>query len=237
MPINNETLCTRLWARLTAIRERIAQACHRAGRNPAEVSLVAVTKTVSADVASMLPQIGVFDLGESRPQELWHKASQIHTSVRWHLIGHLQRNKVSRTLPLVSRIHSVDSLRLLSAIEQEASPAGVDVMLEVNASGEEQKHGIEPDDMLQVLDHLPELHRVRVTGLMTMAALEENPERCRPTFARLWQLREQFAGKVTPPHHLGDLSMGMTNDYEVAIEEGSTIVRIGSALFAELEDQ
>ncbi len=231
-----ERLHARLHDRVETVRERIAHACRRAGRRPEDVTLVAVTKTTTIEVASLLPELGVTDLGESRPQELWHKAKEIHPPVRWHLIGHLQRNKVAHTLPLVSRIHSVDSLRLLDAIEQEAPPAGIDVLLEVNTSGEQQKHGFAPDDLPQVLEHLPNLRRVRLTGLMTMAALEEDPERCRLTFARLRQLRDQFAGQLVPPHGLSDLSMGMTNDYEVAIEEGSTMVRIGSALFAGLQD-
>ncbi len=147
------------------------------------MTLVAVTKTVSIAVAGLLPALGLLDLGENRPQELWRKAEILPRSVRWHLIGHLQRNKIERTLPLVRLIHSVDSLRLLEALEQFGQP--VDVLLEVNASGEESKHGFRPDEVAALADRLSGLSRVRVRGLMTMAALEEEPERCRPTFALL----------------------------------------------------
>jgi pyridoxal phosphate enzyme (YggS family) len=225
----------RLVDRLHAVEERIAAACARAGRQRRDVTLVAVTKTASVEAATALTELGVLDLGESRPQELWHKAEEIRGAIRWHLIGHLQRNKITRTLPLVFRIHSVDSVRLLDALDQEAGEAGVDVLLEVNASAEDQKHGFDPSALSAALAFLSGLRRVRVTGLMTMAALEEDAERCRPTFARLRELRDRLAPSVSPPHSLRDLSMGMTNDFEVAIEEGATMVRIGSALFADLE--
>jgi pyridoxal phosphate enzyme (YggS family) len=197
------------------------------------VSLVAVTKTVSTDVAAVLPDLGVLDLGESRPQELWRKAAVLPSSVRWHLVGHLQRNKIDKTLPLAHLIHSVDSARLLHALEEEATRQGrgVDVLLEVNASREEAKHGLAPEGLPALAARLRELNRVRVCGLMTMAALEAEPERCRLTFAALRELRDQLRGELGPTYSLPHLSMGMTNDFEVAIEEGATLVRIGTALF------
>jgi pyridoxal phosphate enzyme (YggS family) len=189
-------------------------------------------------VAALLPGLGVAHLGENRPQELWRKAAAL-PGVRWHLIGHLQRNKVERTLPLAELIHSADSLRLLQALEQEAAKQNRDVavLLEVNASGEGSKQGFAPAAVAEVVPHLAGLRRVRVCGLMTMAALEEDPEHCRPTFAALRGLAERLGPQVPPPHTLGQLSMGMSNDFEVAVEEGATLVRLGTVLFEGLEGE
>jgi pyridoxal phosphate enzyme (YggS family) len=213
---------------------RLEAACRRAGRKRQAVTLVAVTKSVSATVAALLPELGVHDLGESRPQELWKKAPLLPSSVRWHMVGHLQRNKIDRTLPLCCLIHSVDSLRLLQAIEEEAARQGrvVSVLLEVNASREPQKHGFALEEVPGLAAHLPALPHVRVQGLMTMAALDQEPERCRPTFAEVRQLSERLKVDWPPPHSLDQLSMGMTNDFEVAVEEGATLVRLGTVLLA-----
>jgi pyridoxal phosphate enzyme (YggS family) len=228
--------------RLAAVEQRMGAACRRAARDRAEVTLVAVTKTVEPAVAALLPPLGVFDLGESRPQELWRRAEVLAGAalVRWHLIGHLQRNKIERTLPLVHCIHSVDSLRLLEALERacpSCRPAGsrLDVFLEVNASREANKHGFAPEEVADLAPALLPLKHVRVAGLMTMAAYEEDPERCRPTFAGLCRLRDQLRAAVGPLHPLEELSMGMSNDFEVAIEEGATMVRLGTVLFEGLE--
>jgi pyridoxal phosphate enzyme (YggS family) len=221
----NTDLRSILSDRLRQVRERIAAASARAGRPAEGVTLVAVTKTASAEVAAVMPELGVNDLGESRPQELWRKAAD--------LIGHLQRNKVERTLPLVHLIHSVDSLRLLTALEQEAERllCTFSVLLEVNASREASKHGFPPEEVLTLLPRIHQLQFVHVRGLMTMAAPEDDPERCRPTFAALRNLAERFNRESGPPHELDQLSMGMSNDFEVAIEEGATLVRLGSVLF------
>lgn len=211
---------------LRRVEDRIAAACGRAGRARSEVTLVAVTKSVDVDVAAQFPGLGVTDLGESRPQELWRKAAAI-AGVRWHLIGHLQRNKIDRTLPLVHRLHSVDSLRLLDALEAHGRP--VEVYLEFNCSGEASKGGFRPEEASALVEPLGRVRQVRVVGLMTMAALEEAPERCRPTFARLREVRDELRRQTT--HPLAELSMGMSNDYEVAIEEGATCIRLGTVLF------
>jgi PLP dependent protein len=222
--------------RLAAVEERLHTACHRAGCTRADVTLVAVTKTATVEAAAALFALGVPDLGEGRPQELWRKAVAL-PAARWHLVGPLQRNKIERTLPLVQRIHSLASLRLLAALEQEAKRQGrqVDVLLEVNASREANKQGFAPEEVLELRLALAELKYVRVTGLMTMAAHEENPENCRPTFVALRELRDRLREAVGPAHPLNDLSMGMTNDFEIAVEEGATLVRIGTALFAGCE--
>lgn len=222
--------------RLAELEGRLRAACRRSGRTRGEVTLVAVTKTVPVEVAALLHRLGVQHLGESRPQELWRKADTLPPSCSWHLVGHLQRNKVERTLRINPLIHSVDRLPLLAALEKEAAKQGrmVSVLLEVNASGEANKHGFAPAEVPAVLPHLSVLRHVRVRGLMTMAAWEEDPERCRPTFALVRELAERLRGDVPPPHSLKQLSMGMTNDFEVAVEEGATLVRIGTALFESL---
>jgi pyridoxal phosphate enzyme (YggS family) len=219
--------------RLHAVEERIQAACRRAGRPRDAVTLVAVTKTVPAEVAALLPELGLFNLGENRPQELWRKAAALPATVHWHLIGHLQRNKVERTLPLVELIHAVDSERLLLTLEVEAARRGrsVDVLLEVNASRESAKHGFAPEAVPALLPRLRELGHVRVLGLMTMAAYEKEPEQCRLTFAEVRRLRDQLREHLPAPHRLELLSMGMTNDFEVAIEEGATLIRLGTALW------
>jgi len=226
--------------RVAVVRSRIAAACARVNRNPDGVTLVAVTKTVSPRVARSIAELGILDLGESRPQELWRKAEAIKDlPIRWHLVGHLQRNKVERTLPLVHIIHSVDSLRLWTAIQLEAQRTGRDpeLLLQVNASEEDQKHGFSYDELIGMKE--PEECGGIVVGLMGMAALSDEPERARPTFAKLRdfrdRLREEWWIEIGP--RLEHLSMGMSGDFEVAIEEGATIVRIGTTLFEGLENE
>ena len=214
--------------RLDAVEERIAAACQRAGRQRSEVTMVAVTKTVPIEVAACLPELGVFDLAENRPQELWRKAPDLPKTVRWHMIGHLQRNKIERTLPLVHMIHSVDSLRLLEALDAEGRD--VPLLLEVNTGGEDSKGGFSALEILAVGAKLRGLRHVRVRGLMTMAPLQE-AEACRREFRLLHNIRENLRATVEPPHTLEHLSMGMSNDFDVAIEEGATMVRLGTVLF------
>jgi len=221
---------TLLTDRLASIRERIARACQRAGRKPDEVTLVGVTKTVAPAIAAIAAELGIRDLGENRPQELWKKAEAVPTA-RWHLIGHLQRNKIDRTVPLVASIHSVDSERLLDALDAFGRKRGipVPVLLEVNCSREEAKGGFTPEAIPGLSDKLASLSGVSLNGLMTMAAYFDDPEGARPTFAELRKLRDALAARsgLSLPH----LSMGMTGDFEVGIEEGATYVRIGTMLF------
>jgi pyridoxal phosphate enzyme (YggS family) len=224
---------SRLETNLRAVEERIAATCARAGRPRSDVTLVAVTKTVASEVVRWLYDMGVRDFGESRPQQLWEKAAESPAEIRWHLIGHLQRNKVARTLPLVTLIHSVDSRRLLEAIEAEATRQELvcDVLLEFNLSREPNKSGFAPEDAAEVAESLGTLRSVRVRGLMTMAAMTDDPRQARPVFAELRGLRDEMQLRLGSRHRLEHLSMGMTQDFEVAIEEGATLVRIGSALF------
>lgn len=228
-----------LRVRLAEVQGRIAEACRRAGRRSEEVTLVAVTKTVSSSMAAWLPKLHMLDLGENRPQELWRKSADLPRDVRWHLIGHLQRNKIERTLPLVHLIHSVDSVRLLAALDEEAGKRALTVpfLLEVNASREANKGGFAPESVPGIIGQLNALRHIRMHGMMTMAAFEEDAEKCRPTFRELRELRDTLRRELAPVHPLDHLSMGMSNDYEVAVEEGATLVRIGSALFEGLASE
>jgi pyridoxal phosphate enzyme (YggS family) len=200
------------------------------------VTLIGVTKTVGHEVAQALVDLGVADLGENRPQELWRK-SDLVSGARWHVIGHLQRNKVERTVGLSSLIHSVDSERLLEAIETEAKRIGKQtaVLLEVNCSGEEAKHGFTPEAVLAFTSNLKPLQFVRIEGLMTMAALADDPEAARPAFRRLAGLQKELKQVLGDQHPLNLLSMGMSGDFEVAIEEGATHIRLGTVLVGGLE--
>ncbi|HEY3394754.1 MAG TPA: YggS family pyridoxal phosphate-dependent enzyme [Lacipirellulaceae bacterium] len=227
---------------LQRVCERIARAAEAAGRRHEEITLVGVTKYVDAQQAAELAAAGCTDLGESRPQELWKKVAEIEQAgpssapaIRWHLVGHLQRNKVHRTLPLVLLIHSVDSERLLAAINEARAAEGdsggpVDVLLEVNTSGEAAKHGLAPDDVARLLDVAPRYPRVYILGLMTMAALEGGLGVAAQNFASLRELRDRLR-PAAPNCALNELSMGMSADFEVAIREGATMVRIGSLLW------
>jgi pyridoxal phosphate enzyme (YggS family) len=225
---------------LQRLRERIAAAAERAGRDSGSVKLVVVTKFVPEPLVRAVLSAGCRDLGESRPQDLWARAAAIdQPDVRWHLVGHLQRNKVRRTLPLADLIHSVDSLRLLEAIAEEARSLArpARLLLEVNISGEAAKHGLAPDEVEPLLARCGELASdaggaaIEVLGLMGMAPLAGGAAAARPAFARLRELRERLLGRLPPGVRLDELSMGMSGDFDEAIAEGSTIVRIGSALF------
>ena len=224
----------RIRENLSRVRERIAAAAVRSGQSPEAVRLVGVTKYVDAPTARLLVEAGLKDLGESRPQELWAKAAAL-TDVKpqWHLIGHLQRNKVARTLPLVRVIHSADSLRLLEEISRVAQGLNLrsEVLLEVNVSGDATKHGFQPVELDPLLPQIAKLPSLFVLGLMTMAAREGDLDRARRDFAGLRELRDRLAVNCPQGVLLNDLSMGMSGDFEVAIEEGATIVRVGSALF------
>jgi pyridoxal phosphate enzyme (YggS family) len=227
-----------LRSRLDAVEARLRAACERSGRCRSEVTLVAVTKTISVAIAEALPALDVLDLGENRPHELWRKSEVLASTVRWHLIGHLQRNKIERTLPLVRCIHSVDSLRLLTALEEEAGKRHLapEVLLEINASREANKHGFPPEELPTLASALGGLRHLRVAGLMTMAAYEPDPQSCRATFVLLRKLRDQLRSELGTPDALPQLSMGMSNDFEVAVEEGATLVRLGSVLFEGLTE-
>jgi pyridoxal phosphate enzyme (YggS family) len=225
------------------VRSRIRDAASACGRSEAEITMVAVTKYVGVAEVQALIQSGCRYLGESRPQQLWSKAAAMEThrdasgAVHWHLVGHLQRNKAARTIPLVSLIHSVDSVRLLECIENESKGRSqpTAVLLQVNISGEEAKHGFAPDQVEPVLETMPRYPHVRLLGLMAMAGLEGGRERAHHDFASLRQLRDRLRPNCPANMSLDELSMGMSADYDLAIAEGATIVRIGSTLFEGLD--
>lgn len=224
---------------LRQVRGRMAEAALRSGREPGEVTLVAVTKYASEFAARTLADLGCLDLGESRPQALWQKAGALGIDpIRWHLIGHLQRNKVRQTLPLVTLIHSADSLRLIRTIDEEASRQlgrAMPILLEVNISGEPAKHGFAPAEMEPLGKDLAALEHIEVRGLMTMAGQAGGLDRARRDFAALRALRDRLRAAWPPELASGELSMGMSGDFEAAIEEGATMVRVGSALFEGVE--
>ncbi len=230
------------------VRERIAQSCQRAGRRPEDIRLVAVTKMVESDVIRMAVEMGMEDLGESRVQELVKRAGMLNEHLtrrrkldpdsapaepRWHMIGHLQRNKVRPLLPWAHTIHSLDSLRLAEDISAEAARIGrtYPVLIEVNVAGEKSKFGIAVGAVPHLAEHIIELPGIRVVGLMTMAPLDDDPEASRPHFARLREVFEDMKSERVVGPEFRELSMGMSGDFEVAIEEGATMIRVGRALF------
>lgn len=223
---------------LSAVRERINAAAQRAGREPESVRLVGVTKYVDAATTALLVEAGCTILGENRPQSLWEKSSELNDpQIEWHLIGHLQRNKVKRTIEVATLIHSVDSLRLLNAIQMSGSELNktVRVLLEVNVSGEASKHGFAPEGLFAAIEQAGSLSHLQVEGLMCMAGLDGNADDARREFDTLRVLSEQHQANCPANVQMNELSMGMSGDYEIAIESGATLVRVGSALFAEIE--
>ncbi len=225
---------SRLIDNLTSVKQRIADAARRSSRPATSVKLVAVTKYAPAGVIQKLIAAGCHDLGESRPQSLWAKAEQLTgQAVNWHLIGHLQRNKIQRTLPLASLIHSADSLRLLQALSEAAVAIQhrVLLLLEINISGDATKHGFTPNEIELHLPAIATLPNLEIQGLMGMASLEGDLDQARQDFARLRKLRDRLKRIAPTQIKLDELSMGMSGDFEIAIEEGATIVRVGSALF------
>jgi PLP dependent protein len=226
----------RIRRNLESVRGRIAEAARRSGRDPAAVRLVAVTKRNPPEPIRALVAAGAVDLGENYPQELWNKVEALaDLPVRWHLIGHLQSNKARKTLPMVRMIHAVDSLKLLQTLDTLAQgvPDPPTVCLQVNTSGESAKHGWRPREIPPDADAIVACRNIPVVGLMTMAALDSTPESARPSFARLRAIRDDL--RTRTGLSLDELSMGMSNDFETAIEEGATFVRIGSALFEGVE--
>jgi pyridoxal phosphate enzyme (YggS family) len=219
---------------LEEIQDRITRAAAQAGRLASEVRLVAVTKKSSPEWIQALLDCGVSDLGENYPQELWKKSEVLADraqAIRWHLIGHLQTNKVKKTVPLLKMVHSIDSLKLLQVVNEavNAMPHPPLVCLQVNTSGEESKHGWAPAQILADSGAIATCRSVPIVGLMTMAALEGTPESARASFALLRETRDALREQIELA--LPELSMGMSGDFELAILEGATMVRIGTAIF------
>jgi hypothetical protein len=242
------------------VTDRIAAAAERSGRKPTDVLMVAVTKNATPDQIRTIVELGHMDLGENRVQQLTQRAPQLNEflarkrtlaraaprslqeipdKVRWHMIGHLQRNKVKLVLPHVALIHSVDSLRLAEEIHNLASRSeqAVDILIQVNTAGEQQKTGVIAPAVIPLAEQIDSMMYLRLRGVMTMAPYSDNPEDARPVFARTREIFQDLIAEDIAGQHCNVLSMGMTGDFEVAIEEGANVVRIGRALFGEGEPE
>lgn len=220
--------------RLAAVRTRIAEACRRAGRDPASVRLLPVSKTVPAERLRLAFQAGLTELGENKVQEAREKAAALSDlQVRWSLIGHLQTNKAKYVARFANEFQALDSLRVAEALDRRLQIAGrgLDVFIQVNSSGETSKFGLPPAEVLTFARALPTFTALRVRGLMTLALFSSDPEQVRPCFARMRALRDRLRQDGPAGMAFDELSMGMSGDYELAIEEGATIVRVGQAIF------
>ena len=218
---------------LKNVEERICAACRRAGRNREDVTLIAVSKTKPVPVLQEAYDLGIRVFGENKVQEIRDKYEALPKDIEWHMIGHLQTNKVKYIVDKVKLIHSVDSLRLAETIEREAEKHGktVDILLEVNVAQEESKFGLKTEEVLPLAEKISQFSHVNLRGLMTIAPFVDNPEKNRSIFADLQKLYVDIKEKNIDNGTVSILSMGMTNDYEVAIAEGATMVRIGTGIF------
>ena len=220
---------------LEYVRGAIAQAADRASRDAQDVTLIVVSKTVALDLVRIAYNLGVTDFGENRVQDALPKIAEFHPpELRWHMIGHLQSNKTSKVIGAFASVQSVDNLHLAQALERHAGKQGIalPVLLQVNVSGEASKEGMSPVEAPELARQIVALPHLRVEGLMTIAPIAHNPEETRPVFRQLRLLRDHLRNEI-PQCDWQHLSMGMTDDYRVAIEEGATIVRIGRAIFGE----
>jgi pyridoxal phosphate enzyme (YggS family) len=232
-----------LEANLRAVQKRIAAAAGRAGRDPAEITLVAVSKTQSPQTIRIAYDLGLRDFGENRVGEAEAKVDELPNDITWHMIGHIQSRKAKRVVPLFGVIHSVDSVKLARRLDRLGAerPEPTPVLLEFNVSGEASKYGFNAErwaedaeqwsTVLAAVEKILTMSHLRVQGLMTMAPIVTDPEEARPVFIRLRHLRDRLA-EAFPHAEWHHLSMGMTDDFEVAIEEGATLVRVGRAIFA-----
>ena len=220
---------------LAAVEKRVCAACERAGRSRDEVTLIAVSKTKPVSMIEELLPGGTRDFGENKVQELCEKYEVLPKDIRWHLIGHLQRNKVKYIVDKACLIHSVDSLRLAQTISEEGvkKDVTVPVLIEVNVAGEESKFGVTPEETEELVREIAKLPAIQVKGLMTIAPYVENSEDNRVHFSRLKKLSVDIGNENIDNVSMDVLSMGMTGDYEVAIEEGATMVRVGTGIFGE----
>ena len=218
---------------LNEVRENIQKACEKAGRSPQEVTLIAVSKTKPLFMLEEAYEAGARDFGENKVQEILEKHPKMPEDARFHMIGHLQRNKVKQVLPHAVLIHSVDSYRLAEQISQEAGKLGITakILLEVNVAKEESKFGMMPEDVEKMAGQIAALPHLKIEGLMTIAPFVDDPEENRPVFRKLYQLSVDIKKKNIDNVTMNVLSMGMTGDYQTAIEEGATMVRVGTGIF------
>ena len=223
--------------RFADVRNRIGTTAHACGRSPEEITLVAITKTHPTETMKAAIELGAKDLGENRVQEAEEKIRELgRGAARWHLVGHLQTNKARRAVSLFDVIHSLDSGALAERLERlcvEEGRQSLDVLVQIDLGGEVTKSGIEMADLPALLSTLKECPRLRLIGLMTLPPYFENPDCGRPFFKTLRELRDELRTQGHFGSHQGELSMGMSHDFEIAIEEGATVVRVGTALFGE----
>ncbi len=220
---------------LLEVEKHIQAACKRAGRDRSEVTLIAVSKTKPVSMLNEAYESGIREFGENKVQEMMDKYDELPSDIHWHMIGHLQRNKVKYLMGKSYLIHSVDSLRLAQEISAQSVKHGVetDILIEVNIAGEETKFGISGEETIQLVTEAAKLPNIHIQGLMTIAPYVEDPEENRMYFRKIKELSVDIADKKIDNVHMRILSMGMTGDYEVAIEEGATMVRVGTGIFGE----
>ncbi len=233
----SQTVQDSLGERFETIKNRIRSTLKRVGRPADDATLIAISKTHPASLIKDLIALGATDLGENRVQEAEPKIVELgRTSVRWHLVGHLQANKARRAVKLFDVIHSLDSAELALRLDRlcvEENRQELDVLVQVDLGEEETKTGVAEDSLNEVVDAIMKSGRLRFVGLMTLPPFFDDPENARPFFRRLCELRDQLSAAGKFGDRRGELSMGMTNDFEVAIEEGATLVRVGTAIFGE----
>ena len=223
-----------LGARLAQVRAQIDAAAIKCGRSPHEVTLIAISKTHPASLVREAIELGATDIGENRVQEAEQKINEVgRRAARWHLVGHLQANKARRAVHLFDVIHSLDSVELARRLDRfcDKESRDLSVLIQVDLGHEETKSGIDETELPQLIEGLSELKHLRLAGLMTLPPFFDDPEQARPFFRRLRELRDDLAARGAFGDQKGELSMGMTNDFEVAIEEGATMVRVGTAIF------
>ena len=220
---------------LLFVESEITKACERGNRNREDVTLIAVSKTKPVETLQEAYDLGVRIFGENKVQELVDKYEVLPDDIQWHMIGHLQRNKVKYIIDKVACIHSVESVRLAETIEKEAAKHDriIDILVEVNVAGEDSKFGLSPEEVPAFVEEISKFTHLRVKGLMTIAPFVDDPEENRPVFKALKKLSVDIAAKNIDNVSMNVLSMGMTNDYQVAIEEGATMVRVGTGIFGE----
>jgi len=218
---------------LKIVREKISRAAERAGRDPAGIRIVAVTKTHPPEVVDQAVKAGLKDVGENKVQEFLDKEGMVKEDCRWHFVGHLQRNKVNKIIGSFELIHSLDSLKLARKINKSSLREGVvtSVLVQVNTSGEESKYGIEPDEAEELCEAVSSYEGIRVKGLMTMAPWVEDRGVIRRTFSALRMLADKIRSRKIENISMDELSMGMTDDFEIAVAEGATMLRLGRVLF------
>jgi PLP dependent protein len=223
--------------RLDVVRGRIAEASRRSGREPEEVRILVASKYYAPEQMAALADAGVELLGENRAEDLLEKQERFGDAFEWHFIGHLQRRKAKDVVPRVTLIHSIDSVKLIGELAKRASEGGIEILIQVNVSGEESKYGVDEDEVEPLLEAVAGTEgRVRARGFTTLAPIVERAEDVRYVFTKLQAIRDRLKSNWSPHFDLSELSMGMSNDYWVAVEEGATIIRIGRALIEDSEE-